>query len=525
MDLKSKRIVSIAQLIFLAGMLVLYTGIGGMGMIYVAGSMEVFLLITGLFLGGIPDAMEYMIRIRRRREQYKDAANVWKAGVAYGVLATILAEAALVLINNCIVIRTDLLYVDKLLSLLMITVPFLAVLQVIRGVLQAEFDRLIIGISRLVFVVCMVIGTVSSAVILGDYGEKVARLVQSVRLKHFYVLLGLVPGILLGALGAIAFLLIMGILHKRDITILDKQPGVAGEGIFKLTVQLFAGQLTESVGDCLKHVPVLVLLWLSLEEIAGENYLFGNFYGAILPVFGLVWILCDLGLVTYKRRLFVAYRKKQTEQYYRDLKTVLCYVILHSVAIMAFAFALHKSYLAIWSLQTFTSFMNLAALSAVLGFLGLPCMVFLDILKYRGLRGQAVAAMTAGTMVSVITALICMKALGAGSILYVLSIGLGLAVTMLLAAFLLSRVVGINYVSVLIRTGCCIVITLIIAIILFGVQTLIFTAFGGLATLIMCLLLGILLQFISILAMRVYDKEELNNLPPAFLNKFLTRFF
>ena len=42
MDLKSKRIVSIAQLIFLAGMLVLYTGIGGMGMIYVAGSMVVF---------------------------------------------------------------------------------------------------------------------------------------------------------------------------------------------------------------------------------------------------------------------------------------------------------------------------------------------------------------------------------------------------------------------------------------------------------------------------------------------------
>ena len=498
MDLKSKRIVSIAQMILLAGMLVLYTEIGGMGMIYVAGSMEVFLLITGLFLGGIPDAMEYMIRIRRRREQYKDAANVWKAGVVYGILATILAEVALVLVNNFIVLRTDLLYVDKLLTLLMITVPFLAVLQVIRGVLQAEFDRLIIGISRLVFAVCMLIGTVSSALILGDYGEKVARLVQSVSLKHFYVLLGLVPGILLGALGAIAFLFIMGIMHKRDVAILDKQPGAAAEGIFKLTVQLFTGQFTETLGDCLKHIPVLALLWLSLEEIAGENYLFGNFYGAILPVFGLAWILCDLGLVTYKRRLFAAYRKKQTEQYYKDLKTMLGYVLLHSIAIMAFAFAVHKSYLAIWSQQTFTNFMNLAALSAILGFFGLPCMELLDILKYRGLRGQAVAASTAGTVVSVITALIGFKALGVGSILYVLSIGFGMAVTMLVAAFLLSRVVGINYVSVLIRTGCCIVITLIIAIILFGVQTMIFTAFGGLATLILCLLLGILLHSISI---------------------------
>ncbi len=525
MDLKNKRIVSIAQMILMAAMLVMYTRIGGMGMVYVSGSMEVFLLITGLFLGGIPDVMEYMICIRYNNDDFKDAANVWKAGAVYGILATVLVETALAFVNEFLVLRSDLLYVDKLLQLLMLTVPFLAVLQVVRGILQAEFDNRMTGISKLVFAVCMVIGTVVFAVILGEYGAKAAKLMQSVKLEHFYVILGLIPGIIIGAVGALAFLIVMGIMHRGKITLFDRQPGVARESMVQLIIKIFKLQFMETFGNCLKHVPILVLLWLSLGEIAEGNYLFGNFYGAILPVFGLAWTLCDLGLVTYKKRLYIAYRKKQMKQYYRDLKTVLCYVILQSVAVSVFALALHKSYLAIWSLQTFTSFMDLAAFSAVIGLFGLPCIVLLDILKYRGLQIRAVVHMTGGTIVSAVAAVICSKSVGAGCTMYVLSISLGLAVTVLAAAWALSATVGINYVSILVRTGCCIGFTLVIAVILFGVQTLIFTAFGGLATLILCLLFGALLQLIGVLVFRIFDKEELVNLPPAFLNRFLTRFF
>ena len=53
MDLKGKRVVGIAQILFWIAMLVLYTRIGGIGMIYVAGSLELFYVIAYLFLGGM----------------------------------------------------------------------------------------------------------------------------------------------------------------------------------------------------------------------------------------------------------------------------------------------------------------------------------------------------------------------------------------------------------------------------------------------------------------------------------------
>lgn len=519
MDLKSKRVVGISQVILFSAMLVLYTRIGGMGMICVAGSMELFLIITYLFLGGIPDAMEYMVCVREKRDQYGAALTVRKAGILYGVLATVLAEGALFFANRLLVEPSSLTYVDKLLELLMLTVPFIAVLQVLRGLLQVDLDRVIVGISKLIFVVCMVIGMLGSYFILDDYGTKVAALMQSIRKWHFYVVLGLVPGVFLGALGSIAFLVMIGFLRREQIKLLRSRQENGKESILKLCGKLFVTQLSQGAVTWLKHVPVLVLLWLSMGEIAGENYLFGNFYGAVLPLFGLAWSLSDLGLVTYKKRLYVAYRKKLGNQYYKNLKAVLCYVLLHSVAIFAFTLALHKSYLAIWSLQTFVAFMQLMAASAAIGLLGLPCVVLLDVLKYRNLQKECIVSVAAGTVVSVIAAVICSRIAGAGIIMYVLCICLQLAVTILFAAWNLSAVVGINYLSVIIRSAPGLAVTLILGLLAFVAQKVLFTALGGFTTLIICVLTGLVLQFIAVLVLRVFEKEELAYFPLAVLTK------
>ena len=519
MDLKSKRVVGISQIIIFAAMLVLYTRIGGMGMICVAGSMELFLVITYLFLGGIPDAMEYMVRVREKREQRGAALMVRKAGILYGFLAVILTECTLILVNRLFVEPSSFIYVDKLLELLMFTVPFIGILQVMRGVLQVDLDRVVTGISRLVFVVCMVIGMTVSYFILDDYGTKVAALMQSIRKWHFYVVLGLVPGVFLGTLGSIAFLGMIGFMRREQIKLLHSRQEKSHESILKLCGKLFVTQLSKGATTWLKHVPVLTLLWLSMGEIAGENYLFGNFYGAVLPLFGLLWSLSDLGLVSYKKRLYGAYRRKLGNQYYKDLKAVLCYVLLHSVAIFAFTLALHKSYLAVWSLQTFVAFMKLMAASAVIGLLGLPCVVFSDLLKYRNLHTERIVSVIAGTVVSVIAAVICFRTAGAGILMYVLCISLQLAVTTLVAAWNLSAVVGINYLSVILRTAGGLAVTLLLGVVAFVGQKLLFTALGGLTTLLVCVIVGLLLQLIAVLVLRIFEKEELTYFPLSVITK------
>lgn len=525
MDLKGKRIAGVAQIIFFAAMLALYTRIGGAGMIYAAGSMELFFVITCLFLGKIPETMDYMIRLRRKKEQFHDAANVWKAGALYGVLGTLFTELGILLIKELLLAGTGLLYVEKLLELFMIAVPFIACMQVIRGVMQAEFDRVLVEISGLLFVVCTVLGTVVAAGMLGDYGRKAAKLMQSVPLEHFYTLLGLIPGVVTGAIAASLFLVVIGFLHRTELTVFDSYTEPARAGIPELCMELMKNRLPEVIVPCVKRLPILLLLWLSIGEISVENYLFGNFYGAVLPIFGIAWTISDLGLADYKKRLFTAYRKKAHELYYRDLKTMLCYVILHSAFLCACTLALHKSYLAIWNLQTFTSFMELAAWSSIIGLLGLPCMVLEEALKYRSMQGQSVFAVLAGVCIAFIAGICCAGQIGAGTVLYVVCIGVQMLVTMLLMGFSLSASVGIHYLSVILRTIGCVAVTFADALLMYGLQRMLFTALGGLATLIICVMVGMAVQLVAVLALHVFDRDEYSNLPFAFLTRNLSRFF
>jgi len=525
MDLRSKRIFGLSQILMFAAILALYTRIGGLGMIYFAGSMEIFYIIVYLFMGGIPDAVEYMTRLREKREQYKDALKVRKAAVIYVILATILTEAALVGINHLLIYPSGLKYIDQMLYLLMITVPFLGILQVLRGLLQTKLDRMVTGLSHLIFTALMIVGTVISVVLIGDYGTKAAKMMQSVMLEYFYVLLGIIPGIIIGALAAIIFLIVLRIIYRDQFKKSEARPGSATENIFMLVVKLFVSQISDTLLPCVQRIPILVLLWLSVSEINNENYLFGSFYGAILPALYVAWTISDLGLYKYKKKLFIAFRKKQSEVYYRDVKTVLCYVMIHSVAIAGFALALHKSFLAIWGQQTFVPLMELAAYCAFIAFIGLPYIVFTELLKYRNMQLQALVSTILGIAAGILCGVIGCKHWGVGTLLYVLSLSVQMSVTIILSAFILSSSVGVNYISVVIRTSACIIITLVISVVLFVIEKLVFTALGGLATLILCIAIGAVLLFVVILALKIFSKEELKDLPLSFLTGFFSKIF
>lgn len=523
MDLRNKRILGISQMLLCVGLLLLYTKIGAMGMVYVAVSMELFYGITYLFLGGVPKAMSYMVQACDKKDAYKEPAQVVRAGGFYTILATIIIEGLLYLANHMLIYPSELMFVDSLLELFMLTVPFLALLQWMRGVMQSVFQPQITGFSTLIFCAGMIIGTWVSCLILEDYGSKVASLMQSVKQKHFYVIVGLVPGIFAGAIAAFLFLMIIGLLHREEINILSSQPGRKKQNFIKLCLGIFTTQFSETVVSILKRIPMLVLLWLSIKEVYAENYLIGHFYGAVLPVYALFWNLFDTALVPYKKRLFVSYKKKQEEQFYKDCKTVLCYVFIHSMLLFVCAFALPKSYLAIWSLQTSASFMALMKAGAVIALLGLPAMVLLDMLQCRGLGAETVTAVFFGTVSALIAAAFCNKAAGAGILLYVVSTAVGYGVTMIMAAWILGSRIGISYLSVLLRVARPMIFSLLTGALLFVIQTLIFTALGGLSTLLICLLTGYAMLWISIFVFRVFSKEELLTLPLGFLTKAFIR--
>lgn len=525
MDLRGKGIFVLSSLFILFGMLIMYTRIGGLGMIYFAGSMEIFFIITYFFLGGVPDAVEYMVKIREKKEQFEDAAKTKKAVVIYISLATVIIECLLIAINRYLVYQSGLKYIDHLLHLLMIAVPFLGFIQGFCGYLQIKLARWISGLAQLIFVIFSMAGTVLSVILMGDYGAKAAKLMQSVMLEYFYVLLGMIPGIFIGLVAAVVFLLIIRLIY-RDHFVLDNCPQKKGrENIFLLVIKLFLSQSADTLIPCIQRLPVVVLLWLSIPEINTENYLFGSFYGLILPALLIVWNVYDFGLHRYKKKLFVATRKKQEENFYRDVKSVLCYVVINSVAIAGFSLALHKSFLAIWGQQTFLPLMELAAYSTFIAFLGLPYLVLNDILKYRNMQMQTIITNGFGVICAIILSVIGYKQWGAGTLLYVLCICVQMFATVVANALCLAGSIGINYISVMIRTSACVITTMVISLIVFCAERLMFTAFGGLATMLLCMMLGVVLLYVVIWVLKVFSKEEWKDLPLSTLSGFLGRFF
>ena len=88
-----------------------------------------------------------------------------------------------------------------------------------------------------------------------------------------------------------------------------------------------------------------------------------------------------------------------------------------------------------------------------------------------------------------------------------------------MAAWNLSAIVGINYLSVAVRSAGGVAVTLILGLLAFAAQKMLFTALGGLTTLLLCAAVGLVLQLIAVLILRIFEKEELTYFPLSVLTK------
>ena len=245
-----------------------------------------------------------------------------------------------------------------------------------------------------------------------------------------------------------------------------------------------------------------------IKEIKADNYLFGHLYGAILPLCNLLFNLFSISLICYRKRLFAFFRKRMFEQYNEEFSTVLSFVLIYSVFFFVCTFSLHKSYLAIWSLQTSSSFMGLTKASSVFMLLGFPYKILTDILYEKNRSRECNLSILSGVIFSAIVAAICHKFLGAGSTLYVLSIAFGMFVTVLLFGWFMWNDIGLSYLVVLKKSYRAIILNVFLCVILVILESLIFTAFGGLGTLVICLLFSYLFLRVGLFLLRIFTKEE-----------------
>lgn len=508
MILKNKRINTLTVLLLFAGMQLLFNRIGGLGMLYTAVCMEPFFLFTYLFFGGLPDAMEYSVRSGRRKEGRQIHRTFIVNGILYCVVSCLIIAAVLMGFRALYLQKSSLMYVDRLMPFLLLAVPFMACMQLIKGIFQTVNGKALSGAANLVFVVLFLVFTWLMTLLYGDYGRKAAELMQSVQLEYFYIILAIIPGLIIGAIGAILCSLLF---HRVKGSRIERAKS-GGESFLTAYTGLFIHGFSETAPVCFLHAVLLAVLLLSEKYYVEENYILGHFYGIVLPFIGILAGLYSLVLSELEKNIAVLYRKNERKAYYRYTKTAVSFTWLLGFLILMLIGALHKPFLAIWQLQTYDALMRLTAASGGIGFLYLVENVLYDLMRIRGLNGKILLSQLIGALAGLLASgLVCKLSDTAGSMICIPLYGY-LGVSVISAAVLFAADTGAELISGFrkalggIAAGC------VIGLLLYGLQRMIFTALGGMATFVIGMLLGHILYVIAIFALHIFDAEEWNRL-------------
>ncbi|MBD5542956.1 MAG: oligosaccharide flippase family protein [Lachnospiraceae bacterium] len=190
--------------------------IGDEGSGYYCGAYELYMVLLFLTAYSLPDALGKLIGVRINRGQYKNANQVFRAGLFLCLIAGILLGGILFLLGNGIAEHMLYLPLSRLALQCLAPALFFALLaSAFRGYFQGMGSMMPTSASRLLgtviqFVMCLVIGYM-----VFSYGEKAAVILNDASYGPAFGAAGASLGIAAGELFALAFLLLLYSAYNR----------------------------------------------------------------------------------------------------------------------------------------------------------------------------------------------------------------------------------------------------------------------------------------------------------------------
>ncbi|MCD8325353.1 MAG: hypothetical protein LUC90_01350 [Lachnospiraceae bacterium] len=520
MDLKNKHLVHLAEGMLWVGVLLFFSKTGPEGVLYAAGTLEIFYAVFRFFLGYLPDAVSRVCRNKRNKERSGMSAVAVKASLLYGLAGTLLCMLALFGLSM-VMDSLGISYMGQLLKIfLWITIPG-CILQILLGILQAETGKTNTGVVRVILSVGVIIGTLLGVNVLYPYGVKVGDFLQHSQVQYFYMALAILPGIGLGLLAGILYAVVMIIIHRNDFGCLHgakdpKLPTVKG-----MLGMLYGQVAMDSILILLTRLPLIFLFFLAMRAGEEEQLLFGTFYGVILPLLMLVRFVVDLGLTPIERGMVSSLRKRQDNHYYRYYIGAMKYVLLSGVAVAVLFAALHKPYLAQWNLQTTETLMSLALGCSALFFITFPWQFLLDMMKLKGGERVLLIAMALGNIGAFLSAEVFAGEAGLSAAVFVRSLTLFYLISTVVMLIFTEREIGTSPLTYLSQIWLPLLLTGGVGLLVFGMQHLLFTGLGGFATVLLGGFVGLCLDLFVVGITGAYSKEELRMVP---LGRVIGRF-
>ena len=518
--------VFISYIIILLGRIPVYHMIGKDGMAYFSLAQEIFLLVGGVLFYSMKEGIASLIRYRVRREQFKGVRRLFLQSLflalILGMMLTVLLEA------GCQYVMQNMLQLPlavMTVRIALLGIPFLALAGVLQGYFQGFHMRAPGVHADFIFTaVFLAVGLISAEGFM-LYGQKVSDLLHNGRFQYVYGAIGVSTGLVAASLLSFLYLLILYFIFRRSLEkdgSREREYLKNGESsISRIRLILGAGgfhALFYLVFALSGFGSVFIFFLLHKGDSTAASA-FGMYYAGCNALLKAMILIILMVFYSSIRRVGY-YQEREEFRMAREKLGMLLHrmlVVLLPFAILSVVLSENLSILLLGDTGAEASgAMQAGSIGILFGTLG-----YVFILLLMRLKQSMLAAVSAGAaMVLQMVLLVIMTSAGVGGalapalsqmIFYLLLTAAGFVLVSRAMQYRQDWIRGVAIPTVLAAvTG---VVTMLI-------NRFLTPAAGRVAGTIVCVVVGILVYVILLLAARNMREEELNS---SFFGKLLLK--
>ncbi len=378
------------------GLMILY-GLGeSITIVFMMGPSLIFLVVYQLFLGKVPDVMFQSVHYYHKKKQSIPFRHLLFASTVYCVAASLVGMGILAIIANTWLLQYQDYYAQSYLQIYILVLPVLALVQLLRGILQVKFDEQIVTISYVVQAVFSVLIMALSFEAWKSYGEQIGILLLDDKLPWFYASFSMVTGIIVGAiLTIVANCIMIGLYKIRNIKSSSKGEGFH-QNIGRTALILAKRMIHTSINDCFKYMLAIIVFYMGLRDVTSGNMLVGHLFGMMIPFVGILIMASKIIFQKSESRMLYFLQKRLKKEFVLEVESSLLFSTLIAFFMTAMVTALSAAISGLWGLGADDAVKNLFLSCSVYVFFYCLISNIEKILKLRhAINGILVASMIA----------------------------------------------------------------------------------------------------------------------------------
>lgn len=317
MEVKRKRYTAVSNLILVINILVLSSVLGEHGMGYLSGALECFFLLSIITVYTLPEAMAKLIRVRMQKGQGRNAMKVMRAAIFVGIGDVVIGTLFLGIFPEMILGKLlENTYGAFTMRMFIPAYIILVFVQILRGFFQGMGSTVPTGISKIVAKAVLFGAGILFCTMFVKYGENVSALLKNKEFTTSFASAGVAAGYAVAELFALLFLFFVYQTNRRRLrTGENKDNFRVSERMSEIVYILIMTILPLAFCMFLQRVMVLagIAIYQHSTSVAVEVGIgvCGAFYGKYLPVILLCVMMIRCVCASYEGQIHALYRKDE----------------------------------------------------------------------------------------------------------------------------------------------------------------------------------------------------------------------